>query len=144
MSMKNLFLRDITRSINGVVKADQLDEVSVWQELDEYVVTQEIEQHLRELVDALVTSIDRLGDPTSTNGVWISGFFGSGKSHFIKVLSYLLENEPHRSAGTSRQAIEFFDGTRGAVIDGDPPRGPAKSSAAKKRASPEDTQGSLL
>lgn len=41
-------------------------------------------------------------------------------------------------------AIEFFDGTRGAVIDGDPPRGPAKSSAAKKRASPEDTQGSLL
>jgi exodeoxyribonuclease VII large subunit len=41
-------------------------------------------------------------------------------------------------------AIEFFDGTRGAVIDGDPPRGPAKSSAAKKRASPEDKQGSLL
>jgi exodeoxyribonuclease VII large subunit len=41
-------------------------------------------------------------------------------------------------------AIEFFDGTRGAVIDGDPPRGPAKSSATKKRAEPEDTQGSLL
>lgn len=108
MSIQNLFKRDITRSINGVVKADQLDESSVWQELDEYVITQEIEKYLRDLVDSLLASIDGDGDPTGTNGVWISGFFGSGKSHFIKVLSYLLENEVHHSEFGDRTAIEFF------------------------------------
>ena len=35
MKIKNLFVKDIARPINGVVKAEQLDEASVWQELDE-------------------------------------------------------------------------------------------------------------
>lgn len=47
MNIQNLFERDLFRSINGVVKADQLDESSVWQELDEFVVTRELDQHLR-------------------------------------------------------------------------------------------------
>ena len=48
MRIENLFQKDIFRPINGVVKADQLDEASVWQELDEFVVTRELDQHLRE------------------------------------------------------------------------------------------------
>ena len=43
MLIKNLFERDIFRPINGVVKADQLDDSSVWQELDEFVITQELD-----------------------------------------------------------------------------------------------------
>lgn len=38
MKIQTLFVRDIFRPINGVVKADQLDDSSVWQELDEFVV----------------------------------------------------------------------------------------------------------
>ena len=49
MKIKKLFERDIFREINGVVKADQLDESSVWQELDEFVVTKELDLHLRKL-----------------------------------------------------------------------------------------------
>ena len=94
MRIQNLFEKDIFRPINGVVKADQLDESSVWQELDEFVVTKELDQHLRQVLHQLLRGDGPgTGDPDVAGkiGVWISGFFGSGKSHFIKVLSYLLD-----------------------------------------------------
>lgn len=49
MKIQNLFERDIHRPINGVVKADQLDAFSVWQELDEFVVTRELTRHINAL-----------------------------------------------------------------------------------------------
>jgi hypothetical protein len=50
MKIQDLFERDIHRPINGVVKADQLDASSVWQELDEFVVTNELRRHFGDLV----------------------------------------------------------------------------------------------
>ena len=108
MKIQQLFERDIHRPINGVVKADQLDADSVWQELDEFVVTRELTKHFSDLVAVLLSAIEEESDPTGTNGVWISGFFGSGKSHFIKVLSYLLENNEHTHDGENRRAVDFF------------------------------------
>ena len=83
MKIQNLFERDIYRPINGVVKADQLDDASVWQELDEFVVTRELDQHLRKFFSAYVDTINQPNDPDVSGkiGVWVSGFFGSGKSH---------------------------------------------------------------
>ena len=111
MRIQNLFQKDIFRPINGVVKADQLDESSVWQELEEFVVTKELDQHLRRFFSSYCEAMDKTGDPDVAGriGVWISGFFGSGKSHFIKVLSYLLNNANHTHDGQTRQAVEFFD-----------------------------------
>ena len=110
MKIQSLFERDIFRAINGVVKADQLDDSSVWQELDEFVITKELDQHFRKLVSWYLEAVDQ----GSTNadgkmGVWISGFFGSGKSHFLKVISYLLRNQTHTHQGRSTQAVEFFE-----------------------------------
>jgi len=108
MKIKDIFARDIHRSINGVVKADQLDESSVWQELDEFVVTRELTRHINDLVAVLLSTIESEEDASGKNGVWVSGYFGCGKSHFIKVLSYLLENRSHKYDGESRKAAEFF------------------------------------
>ena len=110
MRIKDLFDRDIFRPINGVVKADQLDESSVWQELEEFVVTKELDQHLRRFFTHYCEAMDRTGDADVAGkiGVWISGFFGSGKSHFIKVLSYLLGNKDHTYNGQTKRAVEFF------------------------------------
>jgi hypothetical protein len=110
MLVKNLFERDIFRPINGVVKADQLDDSSVWQELDEFVITRELDRHFRKFVGWYLQAIDeeKTPDPNGKMGIWISGFFGSGKSHFLKVLSYLLRNRIHTNNGESKQAVEFF------------------------------------
>ncbi len=111
MRIQNLFQKDIFRPINGVVKADQLDESSVWQELEEFVVTKELDQHLRRFFSSYCEAMDKTGDPDVAGriGVWVSGFFGSGKSHFLKVLSYLLNNANHTHDGQTRRAVEFFD-----------------------------------
>ena len=111
MRIENLFQKDIFRPINGVVKADQLDEASIWQELDEFVVTKELDQHLRDFFSIYCEAIDNSNDPDVAGkiGVWVSGFFGSGKSHFIKVLSYLLENNEHTFSDQTKRAVEFFD-----------------------------------
>ncbi len=111
MQVRKLFKKPIDRPINGVVKADQLDESTIWQELDEFVVTRELDQHLRRFFSTYVESIDQAKNAEIAGkiGVWVSGFFGSGKSHFIKILSYLLKNDPHRHQGDSKLAVDFFE-----------------------------------
>lgn len=115
MKIENLFERDITRPINGVVKADQTGaefaEI-VWQELDEFVITRELDKHFRQFFTAYCEAIKNPNDLDVSGkiGVWVSGYFGSGKSHFIKVLSYLLRNGIHTHAGVSKQAVDFFEG----------------------------------
>ena len=113
MKIRDLFLKPIDRPINGVIKADQMDAASVWQELEEYVVTKQISDYLRRFFDAYLAAIDRSNDAAITDrmGVWVSGFFGSGKSHFIKILSYLLENieATNPQTGEKRHAAQFFD-----------------------------------
>jgi hypothetical protein len=122
MQIKDLFERDIFRPINGVVKADQLDDSSVWQELDEFVMTRELDLHFSKFVSWYLEAIDtgKASDASGKMGVWISGFFGSGKSHFLKVVSYLLANNPHAKDGETKLAVEFFESkVKDAVLFGD-------------------------
>jgi hypothetical protein len=122
MLIENLFERDIFRPINGVVKADQLDDSSVWQELDEFVITRELDQHFRKFISWYLEAVDQQKnpDPGGKIGIWISGFFGSGKSHFLKVLSYLLRNRTHSHNGESKPAVDFFQSkVKDAILFGD-------------------------
>jgi hypothetical protein len=122
MLIKDLFTRDIFRPINGVVKVDQLDDSSVWQELDEFVITKELDQHFRKFFSSYTDAVKNPNDANVAGkiGVWISGFFGSGKSHFLKVLSYLLRNRLHTYEEQSRHAVEFFeDKIKDAMLFGD-------------------------
>lgn len=90
MIIRDMFEKDINRSINGVIKVSQDDERSIKQELSEYVVTRELQGHFAHFFESYSRALDV---PTDKIGVWISGFFGSGKSHFLKMLSYLLSNK---------------------------------------------------
>jgi hypothetical protein len=112
MQIKGLFSKDIERQINGVVKADQREEHVVFTELDEYVVTKELFTHFEKFFDCYMPSVrdPKAKAESGKLGIWVSGFFGSGKSHFIKILSYLLQNiEVKNSAlSESKKAIDFF------------------------------------
>lgn len=93
--LRDIFEKPVDRAIEGVIKAD--DEASLRVELEEYVITNEIERQLEKFLDAY-------NNYETANGVWISGFFGSGKSHLLKMLALLLEN---RDAGGT-PAYELF------------------------------------
>ena len=86
MQLRQIYKADINRTINGVIKMAQNDEESIQQELCEYVITKELRRHFSAFFNSYERSIST---PTDKIGVWISGFFGSGKSHFLKMLSYL-------------------------------------------------------
>lgn len=101
MKIQNMFQKNINRDINGVIKVAQDDEQSLIQELSEYIITKELRRHFNTFFDNYSKAIDQ---PTDKIGVWISGFFGSGKSHFLKMLSYLLSNKD--VAG--KHAIDYF------------------------------------
>ena len=81
--LKDIFLRDIERPIEGVIKAD--DEANLRNELEEYELIPEVAKRLEVFLDAY-------NNYTNANGVWLSGFFGCGKSHLLKMLSLVLEN----------------------------------------------------
>lgn len=99
--LQSLFVYPIERSIPAVAKVNDTADATVQADLREYVVTTPIE---RALADFLEIYAESRTHPTDKIGVWISGFFGSGKSHFAKILSYLLTDP---TIG-GRQARDWF------------------------------------
>lgn len=96
-----MFKKPIDRNIEGVIKIGQEEKENKKQELEEYVVTNELQKHFRDFFSAYSKGID---GSTEDIGVWISGFFGSGKSHLLKILSYLFSNEKI----DGKRAIDYF------------------------------------
>ena len=84
MAIRDLFEKPIDRFIEGVIKAD--DKENLLNEMEEYIITKDIARKLQPILEKYCAE-------PSTNGVWISGFFGSGKSHLLKMLSIVLENK---------------------------------------------------
>jgi hypothetical protein len=103
MKVRELFRNPIERRIEEVIKVDLSDEQTVAEEISEYVVTDHIRRELEKVLDAYQETITR---PAETTNLWISGFFGSGKSSFAKILGYLLENP---TIGGKPAAERFFE-----------------------------------
>ena len=101
MSMKEIFEKDPERMIARVVMVDQDEQQVVGTEVEEYVVTKQIQRILQDIVDKFLDGRE------SDVCAWISGFFGSGKSHLAKILGHLLSNSE----------VEFSDGTKVHVAD---------------------------
>src|SRR5881296_1549488 len=88
-TIRDLLARDLGQKIEEIIKVDQTDEQSVYAEITEYVATDRIKDQYRDLLRAIA---EAPADPSEGIGVWISGFFGSGKSSFAKNVGYALAN----------------------------------------------------
>ena len=102
MNIRNIFKKSIDRDLKGVIKVGQEGNENIKQELEEYVVTRELQKHFSIFFSNYKQGI--IGH-TDKMGVWISGFFGSGKSHFLKIISYILENKTVDGI----PAVEYFE-----------------------------------
>ena len=100
MTIGDLFAKDVSRHIEGVIKADDAKHLAT--EIDEYILTGETAAALSELLETYTDPVYNGG-----NGVWISGFFGSGKSHLLKMLAFLLGDVPGRLSAR-KHAVDSF------------------------------------
>ena len=121
MNLNAIFAKDVQRPIEGVIKADDTAHLST--EVDEYVLTNEAAKGLELLLEAYTNY-------TNANGVWISGFFGSGKSHLLKMLAHLLGDVEGQDFSRERVSESFGAKAQGAFLPallGKADRVPAKS-----------------
>jgi len=88
-TIEALLQKDLKKNIKDVIQVGQDDEDTVYSEITEYVATESIQRQYRKLLKGIA---DSKSDPSENIGVWISGFFGSGKSSFAKNLGYILQN----------------------------------------------------
>ena len=106
MKVRDIFEKDPERKILPVVKIDVHEEPIISTEVEEYVVTDQIREAFNEIIDYFLEA--RTGRPVPVCA-WISGFFGSGKSHFLKMLGYVLTNRKVRlSNGAEVGVAEYF------------------------------------
>jgi hypothetical protein len=103
MEIKDIFKSDITRDINGIIKVEDREIREVSQELSEYVLTDKLENEYDQFFE---NYYDSYGTTTQDVGVWVSGFFGSGKSQLVKNLGYILEDKELGEKFSSERFIE--------------------------------------
>ncbi|PWJ70542.1 hypothetical protein B0O40_0384 [Ruminococcaceae bacterium R-25] len=101
MLINEMFKKDINRHVRGVIVVGEDEESYIKQDLEEYVVTKELQKYFADFFSAYKNGI--IGN-TPDMAVWIAGFFGSGKSHFLKILSYILQNK----VVDGKKAIDYF------------------------------------
>ncbi|WP_394194963.1 BREX system P-loop protein BrxC [Microbacterium foliorum] len=109
MILKEIFEKDVQRPIEGVIKADDAEHLRT--EVEEYVLTNEAAKELEKLLEEYTNY-------TTANGVWISGFFGSGKSHMLKMLAHLLGDVDGQDFPRDQVSLAFRAKAAGAFLQG--------------------------
>ena len=105
MKLKDLYSKPIYRTVNPAVSATKFDPETERIEIQEYVFTDEIINGLFRILNAIKNN-----KPYDHVGIWIDGYYGSGKSHFLKYLDYCIT--PHtRDDAMSRllEAVKAID-----------------------------------
>lgn len=105
--INEIFAKPINRTIEGVIKADDVSQLAT--EVEEYVLTNEAAKGLEHVLEAYTNF-------SNANGVWVSGFFGSGKSHLLKMLAHLLGDIDGHNYPRAKVSENFRAKADGAIL----------------------------
>lgn len=83
--IKEILTLNLEEDIKNVIDLEDRSELEIQQEIESYIVTEGIGRYLD-------TFISRFTSNIKETGVWLSGFYGSGKSYFGKMLGYVIGN----------------------------------------------------
>ena len=98
MPIKELFAKDVSRPIEEVIKVDQADKQIIRDEIEEYEATDSIKRHFTDVLERYAETPNK---PHEGIAVWVSGFFGSGKSSYAKLLGLSLQNQDILGTGAA-------------------------------------------
>jgi hypothetical protein len=110
MKLRDLYKRSVDRRIDPVATVSELDEDYVQKEIDEYFFTDTLYDHLHTFLKKLTEGTE------GRTGVWINGYYGSGKSHFLKYIYYCL-TEKHEDAALNHLLERLSDDYRDNPLD---------------------------
>ncbi|WP_319580758.1 BREX system P-loop protein BrxC [uncultured Methanospirillum sp.] len=109
--IRDILERDLNQKIAEIIKVNQADEETVFEEITEYVVTDNIRKQYQAVLEA-ISKGPQTHQTDENIGIWVSGFFGSGKSSFAKILGYILKNPSIHGSSASALFKDQIKDTR--------------------------------
>jgi hypothetical protein len=103
MKIKEILTIDLSEDIKNVIDLEDISEKEIQAEIESYIVTDGLAREYADFVDTFTSNI-------LETGVWISGFYGSGKSYFGKLLGYMLSNRIISGTPARDRIIQRFTG----------------------------------
>jgi hypothetical protein len=103
MTIKEILTIDLSEDIKNVIDLEDISEKEIQLEIESYIVTDGLAREYADFVDTFTSNI-------LETGVWISGFYGSGKSYFGKLLGYMLSNQNISGTPARDRIIQRFTG----------------------------------
>ncbi len=103
MKIKEILTIDLSEDIKNVIDLEDLSEAEIQAEIENYIITDGL---AKEYSDFVATFTSNLVE----TGVWISGFYGSGKSYFGKLLGYMLSNQNITGTPARDRILQRFTG----------------------------------
>ena len=107
MKVEDILTLNLQEDIKNVIDLDAKDESEVKSEIDSYILTESLAKHLDDFLDVYASNIKE-------SGVWISGFYGSGKSYFAKMTGYLLDNPVLLGTSVRDRIVQKLQGLKNA------------------------------
>jgi hypothetical protein len=103
MKIKDILTIDLSEDIKNVINLEDISEKEIQVEIESYIVTDGLAREYASFVDTFTSNI-------LETGVWISGFYGSGKSYFGKLLGYMISNRSINGTPSRDRILQRFTG----------------------------------
>lgn len=108
-TINQILTLNLQEDIKNVIDLEDRSETETQQEIESYIVTEGIGRHLYEFTNQFTSNIKE-------TGVWLSGFYGSGKSYFGKMLGYIIENQMIHGTSARERFIPRLKGVSDAGL----------------------------